>query len=54
METPLVKKLLDEKNTNIVSWLERKGPVGKVIRLPKRVDITDDINEQLIIEFYSR
>lgn len=51
---PAVKKLLDEKSTNIVSWLERKGPVGKVLRLPIREDITDDIYEQLIIEHYSR
>ncbi|MBI2617359.1 30S ribosomal protein S4 [Candidatus Gottesmanbacteria bacterium] len=54
METPVVKKLLEEKNPNISPWLAREGPAGKVVRFPQRVDITDDINEQLIIEFYSR
>ena len=54
LETPVVRKLLEEKEPNLPLWLERKGPVGKVVRLPKREDITEDINEQLIIEFYSR
>lgn len=54
LETPVVKKLLEEKNTNIVSWLKKEGPVGKIMRFPLREDITDDVNEQLIIEFYSR
>lgn len=54
LATPVVKKLLEEKNPNIVAWFERKGPVGKVVRLPTREDITDAIDEQLIIEYYSR
>lgn len=49
-----VKKLLDEENPIFASWLARKGPVGKVTRLPIREDVSEDINEQLIIEFYSR
>lgn len=54
LSIPAVKKLLEEKEPHITVWLSRKGPVGKVIRIPKREDITEDINEQLIIEFYSR
>lgn len=54
LETPLVKKMLEDKNPTIVSYLTRKGPVGKVIRLPQGDDIPEDINVQLIIEFYSR
>ncbi len=54
LKIPAVVKLLEDKTTNIVSWLIRKGPAGKVLRLPKREDITDDIYEQLIIEHYSR
>ena len=46
--------MLETKDPQITPWLQRKGPVGKVIRLPKREDIMEDINEQLIIEFYSR
>jgi|SRR3989344_1528000 len=51
---PIIKKMLETKDPQITPWLQRKGPVGKVIRLPKREDIMEDINEQLIIEFYSR
>lgn len=54
LETPVVKKLLEDKTPSLPAWLERKGPVGKIVRLPKREDILEDINEQLIIEFYSR
>jgi len=54
LEMPVVKKLLEEKNPNLPAWLERKGPLGKVLCLPKREDITEGIDEQLIIEFYSR
>lgn len=54
LETPILEKLLEEKDFTLPSWLSRQGPVGKVLRLPKRDDIVDDINEQLIIEFYSR
>ncbi len=54
LDTPLMKKMLDEKDATFPAWLTRLGPVGKVLRLPKRDDIVDDISEQLIIEFYSR
>jgi len=51
---PAVKKLLDTPVDVIPLWLERKGPVAKIMRLPVRSDITEDINEQLIVEHYSR
>ncbi|KKR88496.1 MAG: 30S ribosomal protein S4 [Candidatus Gottesmanbacteria bacterium GW2011_GWA2_41_12] len=54
LEIPLLKQLLEDKSTNLPAWLERKGPVGKVAKLPVRGDVQEDINEQLIIEFYSR
>lgn len=54
MDIPVIKKLIDEKDVQAEAWLERKGPVGKISRLPKREDVTEDINEQFIIEFYSR
>lgn len=50
-----IKKLAqDEKDKNLPSWLNRKALVGKVASLPKREEIKDDINEQLIVEYYSR
>jgi small subunit ribosomal protein S4 len=54
MEIPAVKKVLDDTSFRAPVWIERKGPVGKIVRLPERTDITEDINEQLIVEHYSR
>lgn len=54
MAIPVIQKLLEDKNILTAPWVERKGPVGKVVRLPVRSDVTEDIHEQLIIEFYSR
>lgn len=54
MEIPAIRKMIDDKSITIPEWLEKKGPNGKVIRLPERGDIKEDISEQLIIEFYSR
>lgn len=50
-----IKKLAqDEKDKTRPSWLNRKALVGIVESLPKREEIKDDINEQLIVEYYSR
>lgn len=36
------------------TWIKRKATVSQLDRLPDRDDLSQDINEQLIIEFYSR
>lgn len=46
--------LLESKGNPTPGWLEKKGPVGKVKRLPQREEIGEPITEQLIVEFYSR
>lgn len=46
---PLVKEGKPE-----VEWLARKGLLGKVEQLPGRADIKETIEEQLVIEYYSR
>lgn len=51
---PMVSDLLKEDGFQPPAWLERKGPAGKVVRLPQREDIQEVIAEQLIVEFYSR
>lgn len=51
---PEVKKLLEEKDVKIPSWLGRKGPAGKITGLPTREEVLEPISEQDIIEFYSR
>lgn len=53
-EMVTVKKFLAEKKYQPPSWLARRGPVGKVVRLPARDEVQADINEQLIAEYYSR
>jgi small subunit ribosomal protein S4 len=51
------KELKDiaEKRPCVV-WMERdlKNFTGKVLRLPERAEIDGSINEQLIVEYYSR
>jgi small subunit ribosomal protein S4 len=50
---PVVADLLKEEGGNLV-WLERKGAIGKVTKLPEREDTVEKIDEQLIVEYYSR
>lgn len=53
LEIPTVKELLKEKKET-PPWLKRQGPIGKVEDIPTRDQIPLDINENLVIEFYSR
>ncbi len=53
LELSAVKKALEEKSKT-PDWLKRKAAVGQMVRLPKREEIESDIDEQLIVEFYSR
>ena len=48
-----VKKALAAKIT-LPKWLQKKAAVVKIERLPEREEMEADINESLIIEFYSR
>ncbi|MBI2019548.1 30S ribosomal protein S4 [Candidatus Daviesbacteria bacterium] len=48
-----VKKSLEDSST-LPEWLERKATVGKVLRIPNRDEMEQSINEQLIVEYYSR
>ena len=49
-----VKKKLSEKDYKLPVWLDRKVSVGKLVRLPKKEEMETDIDEQLIVEYYSR
>lgn len=49
-----VAELLGNKEINIPKWISRKAVVAKLDRLPKRDEIDINIQEQLIVEFYSR
>lgn len=49
-----VKKILGEKRGEVPSWLQKKAAAGKIMRLPARAEIGTEINEHLIVEYYSR
>lgn len=51
---PYIKELISDKDNKPASWLARKAIVGKVKRLPVKDDIQENIQEQLIVEYYSR
>ncbi|MBU2577979.1 30S ribosomal protein S4 [Patescibacteria group bacterium] len=50
----LVRVMLDKKDVNIPDWLERKAAVGRLSVVPSRDKIDTEVNEQLIVEYYSR
>jgi small subunit ribosomal protein S4 len=50
----LVKAMLEKKDVKIPQWLERKAAVGKLSLVPSRDNIDTEVNEQLIVEYYSR
>jgi small subunit ribosomal protein S4 len=49
-----IKDYLARKEVMVPAWLEKKATVGQMKRLPKRDEIEANINEQAIVEFYSR
>jgi small subunit ribosomal protein S4 len=51
---PHVQTQLQNSEFHPPAWLARQAAVGKIQNLPVRVDIDEPINEQLIVEFYSR
>ena len=44
------------EKTNCPLWIERdlKNLSGRILRLPERGEIDGNLNEQLIVEYYSR
>jgi len=53
LDNTQVKKSLEATET-LPEWLQRRATVGKVLRLPNRDEMEQGINEQLIVEYYSR
>ena len=49
-----IVKEASSEDIKIPEWLERKALVGKIVRLPEREEIAAEVNEQAIVEFYSR
>ena len=48
-----VKTSLEVAET-LPEWLERKATIGKVLRIPGRDEMEQSIDEQMIVEYYSR
>jgi len=48
-----VKTSLEVAET-LPEWLERKATVGRVLRIPGRDEMEQSIDEQMIVEYYSR
>lgn len=49
-----VKAMIANKEYNPPPWMQRKAVAGKIRRLPERAEIETSVDEQLIVEFYSR
>lgn len=52
-EIPDVKELMGSP-INVPAWIESTPMGGRVLREPEREEMDQDINEQAIVEFYSR
>lgn len=50
----VVQSIEQNKAEHLPSWLKREGTVGKVVSLPSDDELRQDIDVQLIIEYYSR
>src|SRR3989338_2740768 len=51
---PQVAALLSAKDNQPPQWLKRKAVLVKLERLPERKELNLNIQEQLIVEYYSR
>jgi len=54
VDSPAVAANLKEEAKQLPAWLERKGAAGKVLRYAERSEIREAVEEQLIVEYYSR
>lgn len=54
LKMPAVVKLLEAAETKVPSYLERQAAAGRLLKIPTREEIPTGVNEQLIIEYYSR
>jgi small subunit ribosomal protein S4 len=52
----IIKENLDAMNRTVPAWLSLEADhyKGKILRFPEREDVCFPINEQLIVELYSR
>lgn len=51
---PDVKTKIADKDYAVPAWMQKTSGVGKIKRLPERTEIDMAVDEQLIVEYYSR
>ena len=51
---PAIAEVMNNETYATPEWLKRKHNIGKVTRFPERDEIKESIEEQLILEYYSR
>ncbi len=51
---PYITQILEKKDFILAPWLEKQGTIGKMIHLSGQEYFKDDVNLQLVVEFYSR
>lgn len=49
----VITEALKNAKTSAV-WIEVKGTAASIVRYPERKDISENIEEQLVVEYYSR
>lgn len=54
MKIPFVAELLKAEGDSSPEWIDKKSGAIKINRLPVRDDVAERIDEQLVIEYYSR
>lgn len=54
LEIPDVKTRIADKEYEAPKWMQKTAAAGKISRLPERADIDTTVDEQLLVEFYSR
>lgn len=54
LEIPDVRGKIQDKEYQVPGWMQKKATAGKISRLPERIDIEVPVDEQLVVEFYSR
>ena len=54
MKIPTVGKLLEEKEVHVPPFLERKGPLGRLVRMLETGEVPLNVDAKLIMEYYSR
>ncbi|CAN5305166.1 30S ribosomal protein S4 [soil metagenome] len=54
VELSFLSEGIKNSTRELPAWLEKKGGAANISRLPERKEIKEAIEEQLIVEFYSR